>query len=472
MVKFKEYTILLIFQLTVIGYSQKVKVLKYGEEFTPFELRNDTLFYNRDGYDIVEQRDSVTYKKSNSSKYSKLKSSTFYLLLKSGLTIDSVEKRSEALEAFINFHFKENKKLNPHQTPTIYKSASIDGISYLNYVYGYDINHDINPKFYFHLLEKSDELNIKDTNTLPIRLYDSDLRQLDQLIDSILPIINYKNEQGLYIEVIYTDKPNIKIVPYNSCQPIININYSKNNITDIHTKISSYSWPVLVLHNEVKNYVVDLYINYETYARKVILDECKNGFQNSFKIFNEDSIYMYCDYINNKSIIYKKHNISEIYDKREIAHNTFTIEDSAYNVDEKNYKDIDNDGRIDYVLDTLKEQNLNNIHYIIQSKQNKYPSKFFENVQSMIFSYSFGKNVYYNAQSNASAYLYYIKNGINIELLSFKHRYDQFIYYDKIGAKLKLKKIQHQLYYKKLFIEKIEFYLRNSTQLFKDYKIN
>lgn len=39
--------------LTTIGYAQKVLFLEIGQHFEPYTWNNDTLFFNKGGYDII-----------------------------------------------------------------------------------------------------------------------------------------------------------------------------------------------------------------------------------------------------------------------------------------------------------------------------------------------------------------------------------------------------------------------------------
>jgi hypothetical protein len=264
--------IYLISLFTSALHAQQIVTLN---NYQPVQLIGDTLFINREGYDIVKVVKPNTNTYTN-RKYSKHKfTATYYLLPTDSINPEeglallqqdllSSMKRSNG--------FKKNKCLVSYGADD-YNLFNTLEITCKNCDWTFPVSHWVVDKGF-------EKLQVENPYVLaPSHLFPGFMEALD----SIALLLQYGENQNYYIRFVYENKMNVEINVSDECSNYQQTKVPESNTEDMEKYLENLRWPVLKIDSKVMPYSMSFSFNYGDIMEMKAEKEIKNGFKTPSK---------------------------------------------------------------------------------------------------------------------------------------------------------------------------------------------
>ncbi len=384
-------------------HAQQIVELK---KFKPFEQINDTLYFNKNGYDIVKVAEPI-YPKSDTLKKPKRYDIFFYILRNDHADASDLKNLSKDLEYSLRSspEFKKNKSYyygNISSQSSLYEKIRITSKRPDWHI---EMKHDS--------LETSLPINYltEDVVNLPI----SRFRKLGKTLDSISSLLNYSEGQEYSIFISHNKTAEVQITPSNECTNYTETKIPKKSLHDIEVSLEKWRWPTFKIDGTIYPYKLNTSTSYAGVSSLKLGNELDNGFSNSIQVFeNNKNLWALIDSFNNRSVVYlvglKDSELTIV--KRETRK-------GLLNMNRADQWDINNDGYNDLIIDSIELTNETEIYFFPN-----YPlatAYSYDLTDKLVFKTSLNNNYYYSvsSSSNESVSLFLVNQGIRKEIIGY-----------------------------------------------------
>lgn len=394
--------------------AQKIVVL---DKFEPYEHIGDTLYFNRNGYDIVKLMVPVIKKTKNGPKIIRY-DADYYVLINDTIDNKQMQLNEYRLSRGI-------QKAPEYKKFKCYAYTSTEN-GYVNYNNGIGRYKKIrlsgkNCDWIGSLLVDTamERRNFKEDMSFSDNVLLKNINGGKEILDSISDMLNYIENPNFYLSIYKFDTVRANIRPYDQCSDYREISVPEGNVEDLEKFLRSYQWPILKVHNNISPYSFVYNSKYTEVSARMIERELKNGFTNSVKLFDqEDSIYALVDSFNLKTFLFEPLNKYSSYQ--------ISKHDKIISLEESLRVDINNDGYKDIVIDTIVNDVNRTVIYSPnypkkdKSGKSRYTFGYFEQLS---YTYNLGNGNYYyleeSDKDNELAFIFHLGNGKSYTFIEY-----------------------------------------------------
>ncbi len=404
----------LFFSINAMIYSQQVAWI---DHFELYELENDTLHFNQNAYEFVR-----TVEKQEEGGY------TIYLYDLTTL-----------------YEFENNIIYSPYKVQALKKGPK-DGRFFTYYgTYSerlykmhYWDNQKTSDRKTFHIIENKQAIyqNLEASIRLPgiekkdptreFRLYSYLFPMLREVMDSFKLYLHIEPYQKYFITLSCNDSVNVKVVTTEVCNPANNsakpILSTKELENELQRLLSKVKMPVFAIQHKVFPYYISYEIDIDDYISAQIKNDIRSNFQSSTLAFEKnDSLRVIIDPFNNKTIFY----LPNSFDPRKSESWVYSYDGILDII--QNLIDINQDGYLDLVLDTVIKSNYSSgggYQYEISYIPNyKIPGNYGPDIrESLFYTKDLGNQYYYDLGYEAGR-IFYLDNNQEKDIIAFKMKY-------------------------------------------------
>jgi hypothetical protein len=399
----------MIKRLSIFGILYLICLFSYGQrivsvdDFEPFERQGDTIYYNRNNYEFVVSHHT------KEAYYNNVK--LFYLY-----NLNDYSNKTGFYPFSIKF---KNKKLRFRQMDFDCELCLTEGWHVPGKAELKDFKIKKNDMAYY--LEERAVLfpeMPKDSNIqqlyIPIHLFP----ELEPIFKKFYDYLNFENDQKYSLHFDWKGSMNTEVEVPILCNPEINGTGTRYNQYELKHILDSLlmhvKWPLLKVEKSVLSYTtISFQIGLSDYVGEKLQ---KMRYNKNLKplLNSSDSLLTFVDSINYFTTVF----ILGKDDKVDPTAYSLTVPGIIdYN---RPLADINNDGRDDYVLDTLVSHNYDGVTCIISYIPNYAETNHYEYSlsQSIDFTGALGNHFYYWVKNNREASIFYIKNNTKTEVIS------------------------------------------------------
>jgi hypothetical protein len=456
--------------------------------FNPYQMVGDTLYFNKNGYDIVRTI-KPTFKTSKKGSKQIGEIATYFILTNDHTDKKQMRANTLALIRGIVSN-DEYIKLKCSYNFNDYLEAPTKRFEFVT-VYGKRC--DWIPQLILDTTKLQFEGSYLqyDDNTIDLFYLPKEKRMLD----SISTFLDYIENSYYYVDIKQNVQTEVELIPADKCSDYNQLSIPNRTVTDLENFLSAYKWPIFKADSRPVPYRIFRSFSYQDFIRVKLEEELKNGCANSYKLFDQkDSLYALVDSFNQKTILY----LAGMKEERVILSSTSRSKIIEFGDDRR--IDVNNDGFADIISDTSKFGNVTTISYYPNHQtRNKYNHPWYTSpfTETLKYTFSLGKGYYYLltcTEDNEYAEIFHFKDNFKKTLTYYrkvftvksKHRrrYRRYESNDKKdkkyfyewytgGIKSKTYTTHHPekaIGFKNAAIKQLQNYIDHPEQLEKDFK--